>query len=450
LEPLTKATLRETREHNERLVLATIYDDGPVSRAEVARLTGLTRTTVSDVVEGLRASGLAREMGRGPSTGGKAPILLEVPDTARLLIGVDLGDRVFSAATVSLRGEILHREEVPSANTDGDPAVKLALELIERIVAAADGRVLGIGIGAPGLVDTSDGTVIRAVKRDWRHLPLGRMVAQRFALPVHVANDSQAAALAEHVFGAVRGRNLITVKVGEGIGAGLVLNGALFEGDGFGAGEIGHTVVDPEGDLCRCERRGCLETVASARAVFARLEAALGRRMSLEEAVTAFESGDVVVNAVVLEAGHQLGAALAGLVGALHVRRIILAGTMAAFGDRWLDAVHETAARRSLAALADDTTFELGPIDDIIVLGASALLMMRELGISLRPIRPRRPLPSDTSLDETRPALRAGARGNRRGGSARPGRRSSQLKTVRPEPDHSGRSWTSSTQEDIA
>ncbi len=113
MERSSKATLRETREHNERLVLATIYDNAPVSRADVARLTGLTRTTVSDVMDGLIESGLCREVGRGPSTGGKAPIMLEVPDTARLLVGVDLGDRVFTAATVNLRGEILDRVDVP-------------------------------------------------------------------------------------------------------------------------------------------------------------------------------------------------------------------------------------------------------------------------------------------------------------------------------------------------
>jgi N-acetylglucosamine repressor len=407
VEPLIKATLRETREHNERLVLATIYDDGPVSRADVARLTGLTRTTVSNVVEGLLGARLVREIGRGPSTGGKAPILLEVPDTARLLIGVDLGDRVFSAATVSLRGEILRREEIPSEDADGDLAVELALQLIERILAAADGPVLGIGIGSPGLVDTADGTVIRGVKRDWRHLPLGPMVEGRFAVPVHVANDSQAAALAEYVFGADRGRNLITVNVGEGIGAGLVLNGALFEGDGFGAGEIGHTVIDPDGELCRCERRGCLETLASARAVLVRLERLLGHAVSLDDAIVAFEAGDEVVAGVVLDAGERLGIALAGLVGALHVRRIILAGAMAGFGEPWLAAVHDAAASRSLAALAHDTTFELGPIDDIIVLGASALLMMRQLGLSLRPRRRRRPAASDVAAEEPAALVRA-------------------------------------------
>jgi N-acetylglucosamine repressor len=402
MERSSKATLRETREHNERLVLTTIYDNAPVSRADVARLTGLTRTTVSDVMDGLIESGLCREVGRGPSTGGKAPIMLEVPDTARLLVGVDLGDRVFTAATVNLRGEILDRVDVPSEDADGEVALSLALDLIGRVLGTATGPILGIGIGAPGLVDTTVGTVIQAVKRDWRELPLAAIVAERFGLPVHVANDSQAAGLAEHVFGAVRGPNLITVKVGQGIGAGLVLNGELFEGDGFGAGEIGHTVVDPDGELCRCGRRGCLETVASARAVLNRLGVLCGRPVSLEEALGLFRAGDPATREVVRDAGRQLGASLAALVGALHVRRIVLAGTMAAFGEAWLDAVATAAADRALAALAEDTTFEIGRMDDIVVLGASALLMTRELGMSLRPLHsPRRPRLPDALADET-------------------------------------------------
>ena len=401
MERSIKATLRETREHNERLVLATIYDAGRISRADVARLTGLTRTTVSDVMADLLASGLCREVGRGPSTGGKAPILLEVPETARLLVGVDLGDRVFTAATVNLRGEIIDRVDVPSEDADGQDALSLAIELIGQVLGAARGSILGIGIGAPGLIDSSAGTVIQAVTRDWRQLPLGPIVAERFHLPVHVANDSQAAGLAEHVFGAIRGPNLITVKVGQGIGAGLVLNGELFEGDGFGAGEIGHTVVDPQGELCRCGRRGCLETVASARAVLNRLTALCGRSVSLEEALSLFDSGDLQTRTIVVEAGQRLGAALAGLVGALHVRRIILAGTMTAFGEPWLEAVASAAAEHALAALADDTTFEIGRMEDVVVLGASALLMTRELGMSLRPLHsPRRLRWSDAPSGE--------------------------------------------------
>lgn len=405
MERLGKATLRETREHNERLVVATIYDDGPLSRADVARVTGLTRTTVSDVVQGLLDSGLAREIGRGPSTGGKAPILLEIPDTARLLVGVDLGDRVFTAATVSLRGEILERVESPSGDADAEAGLELALDLIERAVAGASGPILGIGIGAPGLVDSREGVVIQAVKRDWRQLGLGQIVAERFGVPVHVANDSQAAALAEHVFGAVRAENLVSIKAGQGIGAGIVIGGELFQGDVFGAGEIGHTVVEPSGELCRCGRRGCLETVAGARAVLSRLSAVRCRPVSLEEAVADFGAGDEATVAVVLEAGTQLGRAVAALVGALHIRRIVLAGTMAAFGEPWLEAVRSAAIDNALAALGSDTTLELGRIDDIVVRGASALLMTRELGLSLRPRAGRRRLRPSGCPDEISIAL---------------------------------------------
>jgi predicted NBD/HSP70 family sugar kinase len=200
----------------------------------------------------------------------------------------------------------------------------------------------------------------------------------------------------------VRGPNLITVKVGQGIGAGLVLNGELFEGDGFGAGEIGHTVVDPSGELCRCGRRGCLETVASARAVMNRLAALLGRTVTMEQALDEFRSGDPVARQVVIEAGRRLGTALGALVGALHVRRIVLAGTMTAFGNEWLDAVASAASGHALAALSDDTTFEIGRMDDIVVLGASALLMTRELGMTLRPLHPqRRSRVPDAANDKT-------------------------------------------------
>lgn len=394
MEPSTKATPREAREHNQRLVLATIYDDGPISRAEVARRTKLTRTSVSDVVDGLLATGLVAEVGRGPSTGGKAPILLAIPDMARSLIGVDLGDRTFVAASVNLRGEILHRAEVPSEDADGAEALELALHLVSQVVEAAQKPVLGIGIGAPGLVDTTDGTVIQAVKRSWRGVSLGPLVADRFGLPVHVANDSQVAALAEHVFGSARATNVIVIKVGEGIGAGLVLNGTLFQGDGFGAGEIGHAVVDRHGPPCRCGQRGCLETVASARALRARLTADLGRPVTLDEAVTLLERGDERVLRAVEEAGEYLGWAVGGLIGALHVRRIVLAGAMAGLGEPWLAAVRTAAHACALKTLASDTTIELGAVDDIVVLGASALLMTRELGLSLR----RRPTPAGPTL----------------------------------------------------
>src|SRR5437868_5708235 len=214
-----KATHQETRAHNEQLVLGTIYAAGRISRAEVARRTGLTRTTVSDVVNGLLRERLVLEIGRGPSTGGKAPILLAVASDARHLIGLDLGDKVFRGAIVDLRGSIVRSIDVAVDDRDGDKALDGVFGLVDQLLAAADRPLLGIGIGTAGLIDTPRGTVLEAVNLDWRNVPLGPRLAERTGLPVYVVNDSQATALAEHVFGGARTPNLIVVKVGHGIGA---------------------------------------------------------------------------------------------------------------------------------------------------------------------------------------------------------------------------------------
>lgn len=380
-----KATLRDTRASNERLVLSTVYEIGPASRAQVARLTGLTRTTVSDVVADLLEAGLVREIGRGPSSRGKAPILLEVPPGARYVAGVDLAESGFRAAIVNLNGVIVRQVEVPAGDSNGDRALERVFELLDRLLATAPRPILGIGVGAPGLIDTVEGTVLQAVNIDWRGVPLGALLSSRYALPAFVVNDSQVAALAEHSFGPVRRSNLVVMKVSEGIGAGLVLNGTLFQGDGPGAGEIGHTIVVPDGLECQCGRRGCLQTVASTRAVLARLGAAANAApLSLDAAVAAFERGDEPVRRIVTEAGRQLGATVAGVVGTLNVRHVVLVGTMAAFGEQWLAAVRGGMLEKCLPSLAREVSLELGRADDIGIVGAAALLVQHELGLNLR------------------------------------------------------------------
>jgi N-acetylglucosamine repressor len=384
-----KATHQETRARNESLVLATIYHRGPISRAGVARETSLTRTTVSDVVTGLIETGMTHEIGRGPSTGGKAPILLEVPDDARHIIGIDLGEKVFRGAIVNLRGRIVSATETAVDFSDGETALERVFQLIDRLVGATERPIVGIGIGAPGLADTDDGTVLQAVHLDWRALPLGRLVRERYGLPVYVANDSQATALAEHVFGGPRTSNLIVVRVGRGIGAGVILRGELFQGDGYGAGEIGHTAVVDDGPPCRCGSRGCLEVMANSIAILASLQGripASGATLKLEDVADACSSGNEIARTAVADAARFLGTALAGLVGALGVRRIVVVGSLAVLGEPWLETVRATVRSRVLPLLALETSIEIGRVDaDAVVLGATALLLTRELGLLLLP-----------------------------------------------------------------
>jgi predicted NBD/HSP70 family sugar kinase len=381
----TKATHQQTRVHNERLVVRTLYDLGPISRAEVARLTGLTRTTVSDVVATLLDDGVVREIGRGPSSGGKAPILLQVDDDARLVVGLDLGEEQFAGSLVNLRGEIRRTVELAVDGRDGDAALALVFDLLDQLLDGSTAPLLGIGIGTPGLVDSRTGTIRRAVNLDWRDLPLGTIVGERYDVPVNVANDSQAAALAEYTYaGGDRVPNLIAIRVGRGVGAGLILRGALFQGDGSGAGEIGHVVVEADGDLCRCGRTGCLETVAGMRAIEARAGAATGRPTDLAAVRAAVDAGKPWAQTIADEAGAALGRAIAGLIGALDVQRIVLLGPVTELGAPWLDAVRREAGSRALALLADDVDIAVArPTTNVVIRGASALLVARELGLSL-------------------------------------------------------------------
>jgi glucokinase-like ROK family protein len=395
--PARKATRELTEAHNRHLVLRTIYDEGQISRAGIARATELTRTTVSDMVDWLMRQGLVEEAGYGPSAGGKPPILLKVVDDSRHLIGIDLAQDEFCGAVANLRGEIRHQVSLPLDGRDGEAALGLVYDLVHRLVTATESPLLGIGIGTPGLMDPLGGVVRQAVNLDWQDLPLGRRLQERFGLPVHVANDCQVAALAEHTFGEGRGLdNLAVIKIEHGIGAGIVLNGQLFHGDTFGAGELGHVTVVENGQPCRCGNFGCLETVSSAWAIVQQAQiiaqndphsplhrfASSPEKITLREVWQAAEAGDQAVRETVVKAGRCLGIALANLVAVLSLRRILFAGSVTCFGTLLLDVMRQEMLRRSLAPVARETQLGLSSMGpDMVILGASALVLTGELGL---------------------------------------------------------------------
>lgn len=395
---MKKATREHTRAHNSQLILNTIYSHDRISRADIARLTGLTRTTVSDVVAELMGEGLVEEVGMGPSAGGKPPILLSVQESARCLIGVDLANSEFRGALINLRGEISQRVSLPVHEQDGNAALALVYSLIETLISAARSQIIGIGIGTPGLMDPSTGIVRYAVNLDWRDLPLGALLEDRFGMPAYVANDSQAAALAEHSFGGSGDSpSLIVIKAGRGVGAGIVLNGQLYYGDSFGAGEIGHIVVIEDGELCRCGHRGCLETVASSRAlarqartiahqnpdsIYHRL-AGSPEVIDSEVVWRAFEQGDPATRAMVERAGFYLGVTVSNLIGALNIHHIVIAGSLARFGASLVEPIQKQIEMRALSALVERTTIRTSNLgNDIVTLGAAALLLSNELGLA--------------------------------------------------------------------
>ncbi len=379
-----RATHQQTRTFNQQLVLRALHDRSPLSRADLARLTGLTRTSVGDLVGTLMEDGLVEEVGRGRSSGGKSPILLRVAPDGRHVIGLDLGEAQFRGAVVNLRGEILRAIGLPLEGRDGDAAVELVHRLVDELRADDRAPLLGIGIGAPGIIDTGTGTVRWSVNLDWAELRLGPLLEGRFGVPVVIANDSHAAAVAELTFfRRPRPNNLIVIRVGRGVGAGIILNGQLFQGDGHGAGEFGHVSMGGAAP-CRCGRDGCLETLTSMRSL---VDAASAVEPSITDErglVAAFLAGGSGIRKLVLDAGSQLGVAVGWLVGVLNVRHVLLVGPVAAFGEDWLCEVQRSARSSVLGLLAQDTQIEFGHVhDDVVALGASALLMEQQLGLGL-------------------------------------------------------------------
>ncbi len=394
---LAKATHQQTRDHNTRLIFRAIYDNGAISRADLARRTKLTRTTVSTVAGDLLERGLIEEVGAGEFSGGRLPILLRVVDDSRLIVALRLDTGAITGATIGLRGHIHDRVTLPVADHQVDTLVSLLCQAIDLLASRAERPILGIGLGMPGVVDTNLGIVRRAVNFGLTDLPLRRLIQARYKQAVYLGNEVHLATLAEYTFGAgAPSDNLIAINVNVGIGAGIVLKGALFHGDAYGAGEIGHVQVVENGLACKCGNLGCLETVASTQAIIqAACDLALRdpqsalhhfatnpQSIDLLAVSQALAAGDPGVVAIIARAGDYLGLAVANAVGLLNIERIVLTGPIAGLGPAFQEAVAAGFKRRVLSSLALATQVELVPENaDAVLLGASALLLNHELGL---------------------------------------------------------------------
>lgn len=376
---MKKATSKQTKYHNRDLVLRTIFTHDPISRAEVSRITHLTKTTVSDIVSVLLDQGLIAEIGKGESLGGKNPTMLSLMPDSRCTIGLNLSQNKFMGAIVNLRGEIKQKIEVTIHDENGENALTSVYKILDELMRACTKNLVGIGVGAPGLIDSSRGIVVNAVNLDWHNLELGKLLTQRYNKPVSVLNDSQATAIGEFVYNPKNKleENYIVVNVNQGIGAGILINGKLFRGDTGWAGEIGHVVIAEDGEICRCGKRGCLETIASTRAVIRHLNAS-----SIDEVITAYNQHDERTRQVVNHAAHYLGISLANMIGMLNIHKLVLTGEMVRFGEDWLEAVKSSMQAAALTSMIKDTTIEIGKFGfDACILGAAAFLLLDDYSL---------------------------------------------------------------------
>lgn len=391
----TKANQALTKRHNARLVLKTIYNQEPISRADIARITNLTATTVSHVIGEWLADGVVEEVGSLSTERGKPPTLVGLRKNSRHVVALNLAQHVFRAGILNLRGELLHQQSAPAAGLQGEQALAAVHAMVDRLLPRVDQPLLGIGVGAPGIINVEQGVIRRAVNLHWYDLPLAHLLAQRYDLPIHIVNDNQASLLAEQIFGQHKNStDLVVIRVGRGIGAGIMVNGRMIHT--AGAGEIGHVTVVEDGERCSCGNRGCLETVASSRAIVQQArqlmrshphswlsrQAAPQGDLDMPMVVAALAAGDEFLAPIVARAGRALGVVIAHLVSILSTPHILLCGSVADLGEALLQPIKTEVERRSFTAQLHPPQIDFVSLkNDIIMLGATALLLRNELGL---------------------------------------------------------------------
>jgi predicted NBD/HSP70 family sugar kinase len=361
-----KVLPEHARGHNRSLVLQTLFHQGAMSRADLSRETGLTRVTISDLVAELIADGFVVEKGVREASGpGKPAILVDLDRDGHRIVGIDLSESdSFIGGVLTLDGNIVARREV--ALPAADDVVATVVQLARELVADSHAPVLGIGVGTPGVVD-DHGIILAAPHFGWAGFDLEGALQSALGLPVLVANDANAAVLAEYTFGGA-GDDVLLVKVGRGVGSGLLAGGQPMRGSRHAAGEIGHVTVGTDGGpLCVCGKVGCLEAWLSVPALAARLGEAPG----------AAREG------ILRDAGERLGIALAPVVGVLDLSEIVLAGPPELLDGPLAQATVETLRTRTLAQFHDGVRVRMTEQGlDIVLRGAAVMVLSGQLGVS--------------------------------------------------------------------
>lgn len=338
-------------------VLSTIHDHQPTSRSEVARLGHLGLSVVSTITRDLIKRGIIEEIGieRGPM--GRPSILLAVRHDYAHFLGLSLDGATVTAIVTDLGGKTIAQAAHPCPDRDPEVVLGVAEAVASEAVASAKHRgrdvpIAGAGVALSGLVDTLTGTCIHSTVMGWKDVPIGPMLTRRLGLRVIASNDTDAMAVGERLFSAAHGHDSFAVlSIGDGIGAGIVVGGHLYQGAHGAAGELGHCTVELGGPPCRCGKRGCLEAVASVPVV---LERARRRGLDvadLAELESAAADGNAAAREELERAGHAIGLALSHLVNLFSPGLIIITGSGTRLGPVLQRAVLERHAEHVMPML---------------------------------------------------------------------------------------------------
>jgi glucokinase-like ROK family protein len=382
------------RQINRSILLKRLWVGSPLSRADLAARTGLNKTTVSHMVDGLLSDNFLLEVGRNPSVGGRPGVLLELNPDAGWIIGGEIGVGYLTVVLANLRARVTWRRQASFARDDD---LRTVLGQLTALIRQAKQqahrrrrRLFGVGVAVPGLVDISGGRLVFEPNMGWQDVPLQAELAHRTGLPVVVDNDGNAAALAEHYFGVAQEvDDFVYVVANIGLGAGLVIGGHIHHGVSGYAGEAGHTTIDPQGPLCRCGNRGCWERLASQRALIERVARARrpassddGAAGSETEGITldlileAAQAGDPAALEALHETGVYLGIGIANLVNLLNPSLVAFGGRLSLAHEYLLPVAREVVKQRAMSELRQTARIVVSSFrQDACVMGGVALVL---------------------------------------------------------------------------
>ncbi|MDQ0256089.1 glucokinase-like ROK family protein [Evansella vedderi] len=380
---------------NRSLVLNTIRINGSISRAEVAKKTKLTPPTVTNIVSELLKEDLILERNTGVSSGGRKPILLTI-NPNHYVIGVDVGVRKIRYALSDLDGNLLiSKVQAMPLTIDEEGLLDIIIQLIEEILDDSRtnlDRVIGIGVAMHGIVDSKSGISLYAPTLGLRNIPIKQRLEKSFQMPVRVENDAKSMALGEKWFGMGKDdQNLISINVGEGIGAGVILNNRIFDGNDSIAGEIGHTIIDLDGPQCSCGSFGCFQTYASGQALRERTlkEVSLGRKTLLTDKANGDYrkidgpiiyqcalAGDPLSIEMLEKTGRYIGIGIVNVIHLFNPSLVIIGGGVSKAGDFILEPLKEIVQSRALTSKAKESKIILSALgEEGSLIGAVTLVL---------------------------------------------------------------------------
>ncbi|TFC01040.1 ROK family transcriptional regulator [Cryobacterium adonitolivorans] len=370
---------------NQQRILSNLVSSGPTTQADIARNTGLSAATVSNIVKVLVDRSLV-STSPTTSSGRRAQLVSLSSTNGAVSVGIDFGRRHVRIIVATLDYRVIAEKEIeiPLGYTAAE-ALDIAANLLTSTLSHAGvqhSAVLGVGVGVPGPIDRRTSTVVKgAILPEWVGVTVG-MMEESFQVPVHLENDANLGVLAEATWGPHAGTpTVVFVKVGTGIGAGLILNGTPYSGNIGLTGEIGHTPIYEHGLLCRCGNRGCLETVASTTIMIELLSRTRARPVRTRDIVRLVLEGDERAIRVVEEAGFAVGRSIAAIANLVNPHTIIIGGPLTDLGEMLLRPIRSGFARYAVPMIVETTQLVMSSLGERAEALGGASLVLQESGI---------------------------------------------------------------------